>query len=417
MGVKRRTSGILGRIRRSVPWLKPYHLVTLVILGILLAHGLMIFSYMDQTERNDQLDSEIAAAEQDLSKKASSIMDVDQLEVDFQEAGRQLANIRRLVPNYVDNTEFTAWLLDLAKENEVVIASLSHSPSSPQLVGEREYLIKGFSLNVKGTSSDLVAFVAALERTDRQLLVVSSTDYSSNDELGKLSVQLAVYTLPGNKQSGSLAAGGEGGSGTIMIKVITEDEVGGQNLAFSSGLNSSSNTGGGGAVGEQEFIFSPSYSRPFSVKSSDLPAPTQPLEPGIYTINYDVPRGWDMVGSSCDDGSPVGAIFLDGGETISCTFNYARRGFIFVDVETNPRDPQEFQFVSDYADSFTLTQVSDRSGIPALRSLKQRGSGTGSWPDDCIRQTRRNLDGLLGLARLVGQPIFILNDRENLRSR
>ena len=75
-----------------------------------------------------------------------------------------------------------------------------------------------------------------------------------------------------------------------------------------------------------------------------------------------------MVESSCDDGSPAGAIFLDGGEVVTCIFKYARRGFIFVYVETSPRDPQEFHFVSDYTDNFTLTQV--------RRGLLQRAAGT-----------------------------------------
>ncbi len=372
MGAKKRTTGILGKFRRAVPWLKPYHLVTTVILAILVAHGLMIYSYMNQTERTAQLDADLAASQLDLVRKESSIMSEERLVVDFQEAGKQLANIRRLVPNYVDNTEFTAWLLGMAKESDVVISNLAHRPASPQQVGEREYLIKGFNLNVAGTSSDLVAFVAALERTDRQLLVVSSTQYSASEKGAKLSIELAVYTLPGTQQSGSLTSDGDGGSGSIMIQVITEEEDGGENLAFSSGLSSSMNAGDG-AVVEQDFIFSPSYSRPFSVKRSDIPAPSQPLSPGIYTINYDVPRGWDMVESSCDDGSPPGAIFLDGGEGVICTFKYARRGFIFVDVETNPRDPQEFQFVSDYAEGFTLTQVdaafSSQPLVPGKYSL------------------------------------------------
>ena len=168
-------------------------------------------------------------------------------------------------------------------------------------------------------------------------------------------MELAVYTLPGTQQSASLTADSNGSSGSIMIKVITEDKAGGENLAFSAGLGSTMNAGDGAAA-EPDFMFSPSYSRPFSLKRSDIPVPSQPLSPGIYTINYDVPRGWEMVESSCDDGSPAGAIFLDGGEAVNCTFKYVRRGFIFVDVETSPRDPQEFYFVSDYADGFTLTQ-------------------------------------------------------------
>ena len=113
MGVKKPITGILGKFRRAVPWLKPYHLVTVVILAILVAHGFMIYSYMNQTDRNEQLDSELATSKKDLVRKENSIRN-DDLVVAFQEAGKQLANIRRLVPNYVDNTEFTAWLLGMA---------------------------------------------------------------------------------------------------------------------------------------------------------------------------------------------------------------------------------------------------------------------------------------------------------------
>ena len=87
MGVKKPITGILGKIRRAVPWLKPYHLVTMVILAILVAHGFMIYSYMNQTERNEQLDSDLAASERDLLRKESSIMSEERLVVDFQEAG------------------------------------------------------------------------------------------------------------------------------------------------------------------------------------------------------------------------------------------------------------------------------------------------------------------------------------------
>ena len=403
MGAKRRnagTSGIMGKIRRAVPWLKGYHLVAMLILGILLAHGFMISRWLDQTElsgqlqarkdaaqldldeRTGQLDAKIADAKHDLTMEEKSLLTMEekslmlkqQLQVDFQEAGKQLANIRRLVPNYVDNTKFTTWLLALAKENDVTVSNLTHRPSSLQQVGERDYLIMGFNLNATGTSSDLVAFVAALERADRQLLVVKSTQYSASKQGGELSVELAVYTLPGTQQSGSLAAGGEGGFGSIMINVITEEEEGVDNLPGSFGQGSPANTGEGSAVTGQEFLFSPSYSRPFGVKKFDIPEPSQPLPPGIYTINYNVPRGWDMVESTCDDGIPggdsfpAGAIFLAGGKVITCTFRYARRGFIFVDVETTPRDPQEFQFASDYGDSFTLTQVDGAfSSLPLVK--------------------------------------------------
>ena len=72
MGAKRRTtgiSGIMAKIRRAVPWLKGYHLVAMVILAILLAHGFMISRWLDQTDRNGQLDTRIAAAKQDLKER------------------------------------------------------------------------------------------------------------------------------------------------------------------------------------------------------------------------------------------------------------------------------------------------------------------------------------------------------------
>ncbi len=91
MGAKKQITGVLSKFRRAVPWLKPYHLVATVILAILLAHGLMIYSYMNQTERNEQLDVDLAASERDLVRKENSIMSEERLVVDFQEAGKQLA--------------------------------------------------------------------------------------------------------------------------------------------------------------------------------------------------------------------------------------------------------------------------------------------------------------------------------------
>ncbi len=42
-----------------------------------------------------------------------------------------------------------------------------------------------------------------------------------------------------------------------------------------------------------------------------------------------VPANWNLVSSSCSDGSPVSAIELGGGETVTCTFHDAReRGAI-----------------------------------------------------------------------------------------
>jgi Prealbumin-like fold domain len=53
------------------------------------------------------------------------------------------------------------------------------------------------------------------------------------------------------------------------------------------------------------------------------------LNPGTYNVAETVPAGWNLVSSSCSDGSPVSAIAVSGGETVTCTFHDAReRGAI-----------------------------------------------------------------------------------------
>ena len=49
------------------------------------------------------------------------------------------------------------------------------------------------------------------------------------------------------------------------------------------------------------------------------------LAPGTYDAAETVPAGWNLVGTpSCSDSSPVSAISLQGGETVTCTFHNAR---------------------------------------------------------------------------------------------
>lgn len=42
--------------------------------------------------------------------------------------------------------------------------------------------------------------------------------------------------------------------------------------------------------------------------------------PGTYTVSETVPAGWQLDSATCDDGSPVGAIGLESGEGVTCTF-------------------------------------------------------------------------------------------------
>ncbi len=162
MESRKKIADKIRRVRRSVPWLKGYHLVILLALGLVLAHGLMLFDlYMRQSEEKDQVVQAIERAEKKLEQMEGAVVPEEQLEVHFQQAGENLASMRRLVPNYVDNTDFIGWLLDLAERSGVEITSLQHRNDSPEQLGDRVYEIKGFHLEVSGVPSDLVAVVAA----------------------------------------------------------------------------------------------------------------------------------------------------------------------------------------------------------------------------------------------------------------
>ncbi|MFH0820121.1 MAG: hypothetical protein V1892_03755, partial [bacterium] len=58
------------------------------------------------------------------------------------------------------------------------------------------------------------------------------------------------------------------------------------------------------------------------------------LDPGTYSAWENVPAGWDFTSAVCSDQSPVGAISLQAGETVTCVFTNTKRGHIIVDKVT-----------------------------------------------------------------------------------
>ena len=70
---------------------------------------------------------------------------------------------------------------------------------------------------------------------------------------------------------------------------------------------------------------------------------------GTYSVSEAAVAGWDLTSATCDDGSPVGAISLQPGEVITCTFTNTQRGHILIDKVTDPSgDPATFEFDSNY---------------------------------------------------------------------
>ena len=66
----------------------------------------------------------------------------------------------------------------------------------------------------------------------------------------------------------------------------------------------------------------------FSLTDSATPN-DQILNPGTYSVSETALTGWDKTSATCSDGSPISAISLSAGETVTCTFVNTQRGTIF----------------------------------------------------------------------------------------
>jgi hypothetical protein len=95
--------------------------------------------------------------------------------------------------------------------------------------------------------------------------------------------------------------------GTIIVEKITDDGTG--SFDFTSGTLTPSpftlTTTAAGDAGKDSETFGD-------------------LIPGTYDVAETVPAGWNLVSSSCDDGSDPASIGLSAGETVICTFHDAR---------------------------------------------------------------------------------------------
>ena len=62
--------------------------------------------------------------------------------------------------------------------------------------------------------------------------------------------------------------------------------------------------------------------------------------PGSYSVSETVPAGWDLTSATCvssiGDTEGPGAIELDAGETVTCTFNNRKRANLIVEKQTTP---------------------------------------------------------------------------------
>lgn len=58
------------------------------------------------------------------------------------------------------------------------------------------------------------------------------------------------------------------------------------------------------------------------------------MAPGTYSVSEIVPSGWDLTSAVCSDQSPVSAISVSSGETVTCVFSNTQRGSITIRKNT-----------------------------------------------------------------------------------
>ena len=113
----------------------------------------------------------------------------------------------------------------------------------------------------------------------------------------------------------------------------------------------------------------------FSLADLSAPHDSGLVRPGTYALTPGAaPVDWDLTGSACTDGSAPGAVVLAAGESVTCTFSYAKRARIVVDEVTLPgADPQAFAFSlaggpDGIGASFSLTDLATPWRSAGLRA-------------------------------------------------
>ena len=84
------------------------------------------------------------------------------------------------------------------------------------------------------------------------------------------------------------------------------------------------------------FEFNSNHGTNFTLTDLQTPNDSGAMVPGSYSVSELPLTGWDLTNATCSDGSPVTAISLQPGETISSTFTNTKRGTIIVEKQTSP---------------------------------------------------------------------------------
>jgi hypothetical protein len=114
----------------------------------------------------------------------------------------------------------------------------------------------------------------------------------------------------------------------------------------------------------------------FSLKNGATQEFSNLLPGNTYNAAETVPTGWDLTSSTCDDGSPVTAIDVAAGETVTCTFTNRQKGKIIIKKVTNPSpDTTDTSFAFTAGGGLSPTSFSLKNGATKEFANLTPGSG------------------------------------------
>ena len=135
----------------------------------------------------------------------------------------------------------------------------------------------------------------------------------------------------------------------------------------------------------QSFDFSASYAQDGFSLTDGQSNTSDPLVPGTYSVSETVPAGWNLTSTVCSDESPVNAIVLGPGETVTCTFTNSRKPRITLVKQLVPAsDPGTFDLLVRQGDQVVVSApgVGDGGGIgpvnlpdAGLYTVTEQGAG------------------------------------------
>jgi len=159
----------------------------------------------------------------------------------------------------------------------------------------------------------------------------------------------------------------------------------------------------------QQFTFDGSWSGPGTdlTLTDGQSGDSGLINPSTYSVlESAIPAGWDLTSATCSDGSPVTAIAVAAGETVTCTFTNTQRGSITIDKVVVPANyTTQFGFTFN-GQPFALTGAAApfASGLVAPGTYVIDEPATTGWlltGLDCTGQQASTV-GIVGGTATIG---------------